>query len=601
MKKHFMILSAFAAALLLLPCCKKDQDTVAESEKFTIKAEMEKPTPDSGEKTHLGPTDNGKTPILWSKDDHIGLFDGTSRLDFALESGENTASANFGCQGHPATASAYCAFYPIDMNPTAQLDNSSYTVTFQLPQTQTYRKPADDGTPTLAEGALPMLAYANSTDNEFNFRTPMAILKVDLIGTGWVDKIVLTDLDESTQLWGLATVTVSGETDAPEIHSENLSGGNNTLTLDCLHARLNESTPTSFYFVVPVGTLCEEEGSGFKIDVYDLDRNCHTIDESGVHGGFIQRATISTLAHDEMMDLDDIAGIKGLFSVSENKQVYFSQGNLQYTDAPFGDHRWHFESSQVSSYDYGDALCGLYSYFYWNNTSYNWYNTSILDAFMDNQYSLYPEQCTLNDVFFTNSRNEDGVEHPNPNFNVRLYPEDYYYDDDDVTDQTGIWRTLSAEEWMYLFSYQRDGANSLYDDYDNDVRRDMYRRGVTVLGKTNCIVLYPDGYKGTKVQDLDTQTFNDESAYNAATAAGVVFLPAAGFADSDYNIAHTGSVGAYWSSTPNPGAVGYAHALYFQSLEDKIWISRYVNPKGDLPRDRACSVRLVRDITIPAN
>lgn len=547
---------------------------------------MEKPTPDSGEKTHLGPTDNGKTPILWSKDDHIGLFDGTSRLDFALESGENTASAHFGCQGLPATASAYCAFYPIDMNPTAQLSNGSYTVTFQLPQTQTYRKPADDGTPTLAEGALPMIAYANSTDNEFNFRTPMAILKVDLIGTGWVDKMVLTDLDESTQLWGLATVTVSGETDAPEIHSENLSGGNNTLTLDCLHARLNESTPTSFYFVVPVGTLCEEEGSGFKIDVYDLDRNCYTIDESGVNGGFIQRATISTLAHDEMMDLDNITGIKGLFSVSENKQVFFSPGNLWYHYAFYSsnNNKWQFESTQVSyhftliSTNYAD-----YSHFYWNNTSYTG------NVFKDDQYSLQPEQCTLNDVFFTNSRNEDGVERPNPDFSVRLY---------DGTDQAGIWRTLSAEEWMYLFSYKRDGVNSYYDDYDNDARRDMYRKGVTVLGKTNCIVLYPDGYEGTKVPDFDTETFNVESAYNEATAAGIVFLPAVDLHDFPY----FGLTGAYWSSTPNPGAVGYAHALYFQSLEDKEgWWDRYVNPKGDLPRSYKCAVRLVRDITIPAN
>lgn len=590
MKKHFMTFSVLAAALLLLPCCSKDQnpDLVGGSNNFiiNIKAEMEKTAPDSGEKTHLGPTDNGKTPILWSKDDHISLFDGTNRLDFALESGENTASANFGCQGHPATASAYCAFYPIDMNPTAQLDNSSYTVTFQLPQTQTYRKPADDGTPTLAEGALPMLAYANSTDNVFNFRTPMAILKVDLIGSGWVDKMVLTDLDKSTQLWGLATVTVSGETDAPEIHSENLSGGNNTLTLDCLHARLNESTPTSFYFVVPVGTLCEEEGSGFKIDVYDLDNHCFTIDESDVHGGFIQRATISTLAHNEMMDLDNITGIKGLFSVSENKQVFFSPGNLWYHYAFYSsnNNKWQFESTQVSYHftliptNYAD-----YSHFYWNNTSYTG------NVFKDDQYSLQPEQCTLNDVFFTNSRNEDGVERPNPDFSVRLY---------DGTDQAGIWRTLSAEEWMYLFSYKRDGVNSYYDDYDNDARRDMYRKGVTVLGKTNCIVLYPDGYEGPKVQDFDTDTFNDESAYNAATDAGIVFLPAVDLHDFPY----FGLTGAYWSSTPNPGAVGYAHALYFQSLEDKAgWWDRYVNPKGDLPRSYKCAVRLVRDITIPAN
>lgn len=575
MKKHIIILSAFAAALLLLPCCKKDQDTVAESSKFTIKAEMEKPTPDSGEKTHLGPTDNGKkTPILWSEEDHIGLFDGTSRFDFALETGENTASAHFGCQGQPnLTASAYCAFYPIGMNPTARLSNGSYTVTFQLPQTQTYRKP-DDGTPTLAEGALPMLAYANSTDNDFYFRTPMAILKVDLIGSGWVDKMVLTDLDGST-LWGSATVTVSAETDKPEIHSGNISGGDNTLTLDCLHARLNESTPTSFYFVVPVGTLCEEEGSGFKIDVYDLDRNCHIIDESGVHGGFIQRATISTLAHNEMMDLDDITGIKGLFSVSEDKQVYFSQGNLReklfsYHDPsssfPYHTYKYIFESKQYLLTDEG-LLSYDYNYFSWRAA------------------------VSTDDVFFTNSRDEDGVEHPNPDFSVRL---------DDGSEQAGIWRTLSAEEWMYLFSYKRDGVNSLDDDYDNDARRGMYRKGVTVMGRKNCIVLYPDGYQGTKVEDFNTETFNVESAYNEATAAGIVFLAANG--NTGVSGLPTESAGIYWSSTPNPGSVDYAHVLYFQSLEDKAgWLDRYVNPKGNYPRSAGCSVRLVRDITIPAN
>ena len=587
MKKHILTLSALAVAFLLLPCCQKVQSPVAESENFTIKAEMESPNLDSGEKTHLGPTDNEKTPILWSKDDNICLFDGYSKLEFRLETGENTESASFSCPQHPATTDAYCAFYPIVMGPSAQLYDGSYAVTFSLPQTQTYRKPTEDGSPTLAENTLPMIAYANSTDDEFIFRTPMAILKVDLIGTGWVDRMVLTDLDESTQLWGMATVTVSSDTDSPEILSEDISNGNNTLTLDCLHTRLNESIPTSFYFVVPAGTLCDENGQGFKIDVYDLDNHCFTIDESGMNGGFIQRATIYTLTHNEMMELDNITGIKGLFSVSKDKQVFFSQGNLWHQTIPFGDGKWHIENTQVS-YDIHEGYLGNYGYFYWNNSSQDY-------SFNYGQYSLHPEQCTINDVFFTNSRNEDGVEHPNPNFSVRL---------DDETDQAGIWRTLSAEEWMYLFCYKRDGVNSYYDDYDNDARRGMYRKGVRVNGFPNCIVLYPDGYNGTKVQDYDTQTYNTEEAYDAATAEGIVFLPANGYDGIDENngAEHIQSVGAYWSSTPNPGIAEYAHALYFQSFEDKAgWLDRRVNPKGDIPRDCRCSVRLVRDITIPAN
>ena len=113
MKKHFMTLSAFAAALLLLPCCSKDQDLdlVGGGNNFIIhiKAEVEKLNPDSGEKTHIGPTDNGKTPLLWSKDDHISLFDGTNRLDFALESGENTSNARFTTLASPFESNNYCA------------------------------------------------------------------------------------------------------------------------------------------------------------------------------------------------------------------------------------------------------------------------------------------------------------------------------------------------------------------------------------------------------------------------------------------------------------------------------------------------------------
>lgn len=533
MKKSIMILSVFATALMLLPCCKEDNDDLV-----YIRSKMESAALSSSAKTYLGPTADGQTPILWDRADHIGVFDGDKRYEFELESGANTTSAQFTTLARPSDTidPPYCAIYPTWGNPTAERNGDSYTVTFYLPKEQTYREPIN-GVPTLGRDALPMLGYSYQF-NTFNFSTPMAILKVDLTGTGWVKKMVLTDLNEDNMLWGKASVTMSSETDTPEIHSSDLSEGNNKLSLNCNHTPLSEN-PTSFYFVVPVGTLCNE-GHGFKIDVYDLDNVCHTIDESSVAGDYIHRATITRLAPTDMVELDDIIGIKGLFSVSENKKVYFSQGNLM-TKVLLSD-----------------------GYF-----------------FQGKQYLYQP----ISPVSFTRfGWGEPGNTMPYVTVSM-----------DNGVRQQNIWRVLTAEEWMYLFSYATDGANPYGENYDNDTRRDMYRKGVTVMGNPNCLVLYPDGYAGTKVQDFDTESFDTEAEYEAATAAGIVFLPPAGY----FNSAYEGQAGAYWSSTHCESSYNFAYALFFQSQEGK-WVDRYVNPKAELSSGGGCSLRLVRDIIIPA-
>ncbi len=530
MKKNITILSVLVGALLLLPCCKKSKEQVI------IRSEMKSPTLNSGERTYLGPTADGQTHILWDKSDHIGVFDGTNRYEFELESGENTSNAQFVTLATPFESDAYCAICPTGMNPMAQRNGNNYTVTFYLPQTQVYQNPIN-GVPTLGKGMLPMLAYS-SQYHVFNFNTPMAILKVDLIGTGWVKKIVLTDLNEGNNLWGKTSVTMSAETDMPEIHSADLSEGGNTLTLNCNHTQLSK-TPTSFYFVVPVGTLRNEKGYNFKIDVYDLDNVRHTIEKCGVPGDDIQRAKITTITHDEMLELDNIVGVKGVFSVGKNKKVYFSQGNL--------------------------TTKQLYS---------------IL-GFQKKQY-LYDLELPIGFTRFSQGAPEGSM----PYVTITL---------DNGTVQRDVWRVLTAEEWMYLFSYKWEGFNSYGDDYDNDTRRDMYRKGVTVMGSTNCLVLYPDGYEGTKVPDFDTESFDTEAEYEAATAAGVVFLPAASYCNDDYE----GLAGVYWSSTPCAGSSNYGYALFFQSQQTK-WGDRYVNPKAEIPAHTGCSQRLVRDVVIPA-
>ncbi|MBQ0080705.1 MAG: Ig-like domain-containing protein [Alistipes sp.] len=74
------------------------------------------------------------------------------------------------------------------------------------------------------------------------------------------------------------------------------------------------------------------------------------------------------------------------------------------------------------------------------------------------------------------------------------------------------WRTLSADEWKYLFG-------------NNQFRKGLYAKHVTVVGVTDCVIIYPDAYTGEKVTDENRTTlYNDSSTWTQAQIDGVVCL-----------------------------------------------------------------------------
>ena len=88
----------------------------------------------------------------------------------------------------------------------------------------------------------------------------------------------------------------------------------------------------------------------------------------------------------------------------------------------------------------------------------------------------------------------------------------------------------------------------------------LYKCGVTVCGKVNCVVLLPDNWQwnastvGTGWQTggyPETQTSN-EVTWEKMEKAGAVCLPAAGRRDLAYGeVKNVGVSGFYWSSTAN--------------------------------------------------
>ena len=278
-------------------------------------------------------------------------------------------------------------------------------------------------------------------------------------------------------------------------------------------------------------------------------------------GNVIKVDSISMVAPEESEDPTPSAGI-GTFSVSADKQVTFSQGNLQYTQFT---NTWSFAENQydyigtdnvtggdiTSDPTYGDtksgtALADKIDLFGWSTSATN-FGVSASQSSSDYSGS-----------FLDWGTNQIGADAPN------------------------TWRTLSYDEWYYL-RYNRTNADNLV--------------GVAQVNGVNGLIFLPDswtcpsgvtfksGFHSNYGVDYYAayQTFTAEQ-WSKLESAGAVFLPAAGYRyGSDvYNVQN---FGYYWSATEYSSYNAYY--LGFYSVEAGM---------GDGSRIYGHIVRLVKDL-----
>ena len=276
-------------------------------------------------------------------------------------------------------------------------------------------------------------------------------------------------------------------------------------------------------------------------------------------GNVIKVDSISMIAPEESEHPNPSAGI-GVFSVSADKQVSFSKGNLQYTQST---NTWSFASAQwevigtdnvtggsVSSGEYGDskegtALADKVDLFGWSTSATNFGVSTSTDY---NDYS---------GSFVDWGTNQIGADAPN------------------------TWRTLTYDEWRYVV-FNRPNASSL--------------KGVAQVNGVNGLILLPDNWtcpggvtfkSGFSEWGVEyyaaNQTFTVDQ-WSKLESAGAVFLPAAGYRYGS-NVGDVQKDGDYWSATE--GNSSNARYLNFYSSGADMRLSR---------RDYGLSVRLVKDL-----
>ncbi len=243
--------------------------------------------------------------------------------------------------------------------------------------------------------------------------------------------------------------------------------------------------------------------------------------------------------------------LPGKFSVSADKQVYFSKGNLQATTTDLGaswtwafaEHQWDYVGKAAANTAINGngtvSTNGTVDLFSWVGASSTWTGGA--------QYGIinFPGLDNVNDY-------GTGENEPLKSDWGNCIGEGWY--------------TLSYAEWKYLLNNA------------NETRANKYGIG-TVHGKLGLIIL-PDGYEApsgistTFVPGTTNTTYSDAD-WSAMEAAGAVFLPAAGEQDIFSGVVDVGSVGYYWSSSAD--GANLAYTVFFNSgvLDPATYSHRY--------------------------
>lgn len=256
--------------------------------------------------------------------------------------------------------------------------------------------------------------------------------------------------------------------------------------------------------------------------------------------------------------------LPGFFSVSESEQVQFSQGNLQYQPS---SNVWRFATNQydVSFYRIKEVVQDSSDFDGWLD-AFAWGTSGFLSEMREGEKNLpyvggykttrrFSPYSNNGPVWFMIGENDK-------------YDWGIYNAISNGGNKTGLWRTLSVDEWMFLLA-ERPHATEL-------------RSRAMVCGVKGYMLLpddfqLPDGLSFTpRSKDYTTNRYDLEEDWRKWEERGALFLP---------NQTKDGMGNGYWTTRGGPSR----NACCFYINDDHVNIS-YRTPPGDL-----LYVRLVSD------
>ncbi len=533
MKKISMILMAFALAITMSQCKKNEGQTTSNDEVVTITLDVKQ---NNGSKVVVNPNTG---TVDFETGDKIYVGSGGKYVGFLTHNGTNF-SGNI-------------------TNPTENQPLQFYFLGNVTPQETLSAGTTEECSVIISDQTehLPVISCAASIENY--------VSGVTAYSAHLLNKCALVKFNVTT----------------PSNSSICITGMKNKVTVDFTQNTMTSSKDGEGVIMLPAGSgenvekwaillsqdaLEEgEEGSVYSQDGIYLGTR-EAIPEI-VDNGYI--ATGIPIVANTQTTLEIPTGaINGLFTINEaGDRVYFSKGNLQYIGSAstpywkFAENQWDYvgnnqgTTSQIvdrdlfgwgtSGYSHG-AVC----YQPWSLSS----NYSDYYAYGDYHFGLYDQ----------NSQADWGYNAISNGGN---------------TENSG-WRTLTIDEWNYLFNIRPTNSGIRYaKGIVNNVN------GVILLPTNWSVSTYELNYVNNSGVLFTDNIITAEDWTNILEPQGAVFLPAAGTRNgvSMYDV---GSEGTYWSASCSFNGGQGAGMFRF---------SYYSINFGSLLRSGGISVRLVRD------
>ena len=235
----------------------------------------------------------------------------------------------------------------------------------------------------------------------------------------------------------------------------------------------------------------------------------------------------------------DVSGsgvLNGLFSVSEDSHVYFSQGNLQYHANTniwrLATNQWDYVGAENANIS--ETYAGWIDLFGWGTSGWNSGNS---------YYQPWDAYNGTGTGYGPRGRYDLTGDYANADWGV-------YNPISNGGNTAGRWRTLTKSEWDYVFNTRNTESGIRY--------------AKAQVNNVNGVMLLPDDWN-PDIYGLNNANNSDASfssnvisaaQWTSIESAGAVFLPAAGSRNGT-SVSYVGNCGAYWSASYSLNYLAY--------------------------------------------